>query len=58
MKDPWDDLINYFRDVDVTQIKYRLLADAVDQLAPAGPAQSQPVPDGGGPRAATSDCGG
>ena len=32
--DPWGDLVNYFRDVNVTQVKYRLLADAVDQLVP------------------------
>jgi hypothetical protein len=32
--DPWGDLVNYFRDVNVTQVKYRLLADAVDQLGP------------------------
>ena len=32
LNDPWADLVNYFRDVNVTQIKYRLLADAVDQL--------------------------
>jgi ABC-type multidrug transport system fused ATPase/permease subunit len=35
LNDPWGDLVNYFRDVNVTQIKYRLLADAVDQPAPA-----------------------
>lgn len=34
--DPWGDLVNYFRDVNVAQVKYRLLADAVDELgAPA-----------------------
>jgi ABC-type bacteriocin/lantibiotic exporter with double-glycine peptidase domain len=33
LKDPWGDLVNYFRDVNVTQIKYRLLADAVNQLS-------------------------
>ena len=33
--DPWGDLINYFRDLNVTQVKYRLLADAVDQLGSA-----------------------
>jgi ABC-type multidrug transport system fused ATPase/permease subunit len=38
LNDPWGDLVNYFRDVNVTQIKYRLLADAVAQLAPAAPA--------------------
>ena len=37
LNDPWGDLVNYFRDLNVTQVKYRLLADAVDQLAPAGP---------------------
>jgi len=35
LNDPWGDLVNYFRDVNVTQIKYRMLADAVNQLAPA-----------------------
>jgi len=34
LNDPWGDLVNYFRDVNVTQVKYRLLADAVDQLIP------------------------
>jgi ABC-type bacteriocin/lantibiotic exporter with double-glycine peptidase domain len=33
LSDPWGDLVNYFRDVNVTQIKYRLLADAVNQLS-------------------------
>jgi ABC-type bacteriocin/lantibiotic exporter with double-glycine peptidase domain len=32
LNDPWGDLVNYFRDVNVTQIKYCLLADAVNQL--------------------------
>ena len=32
INDPWGDLVNYFRDLNVTQVKYRLLADAVDQL--------------------------
>jgi ABC-type multidrug transport system fused ATPase/permease subunit len=32
LNDPWGDLVNYFRDVNVTQIKYRLLSDAVNQL--------------------------
>lgn len=32
INDPWGDLVNYFRDINVTQVKYRLLADAVDQL--------------------------
>ena len=35
LNDPWGDLVNYFRDVNLTQIKYRMLADAVNQLAPA-----------------------
>ncbi len=34
INDPWGDLVNYFRDLNVTQVKYRLLADAVDQLTP------------------------
>lgn len=35
LNDPWGDLINYFRDLSVTQVKYRLLADAVEQMTPA-----------------------
>ena len=33
LNDPWGDLANYFRNVNVIQIKYRLLADAVNQLS-------------------------
>jgi len=33
LNDPWGDLVNYFRDPNVTRVKYRLLVDAVDQLA-------------------------
>jgi ABC-type bacteriocin/lantibiotic exporter with double-glycine peptidase domain len=38
LNDPWGDLVNYFRDLNVTQVKYRLLTDAVDQLAAPMPA--------------------
>jgi ABC-type multidrug transport system fused ATPase/permease subunit len=31
--DPWGDLVNYFRDVNITQVKYVLLRDAVNQQA-------------------------
>jgi ABC-type multidrug transport system fused ATPase/permease subunit len=34
LNDPWGDLVNYFRDINVTQVKYRLLADAVAELSP------------------------
>src|SRR5271167_1082338 len=30
LNDPWGDLVNYFRDLTVTQVKYRLLANAVN----------------------------
>ncbi len=33
--DPWGDLVNYFRDVNITQVKYGLLRDAIDQQAEA-----------------------
>jgi ABC-type multidrug transport system fused ATPase/permease subunit len=52
LNDPWGDLVNYFRDVNVTQIKYRLLADAVERLAPA-----DPVPGEAGPAAPAFDPG-
>jgi ABC-type multidrug transport system fused ATPase/permease subunit len=34
--DPWGDLVNYFRDVNITQVKFGLVRDAVNQqtLAP------------------------
>ncbi len=39
VKDPWGDLVHYFRDANLTQIKYRLMAEAVNQLSPADLAQ-------------------
>ncbi|HKM73749.1 MAG TPA: hypothetical protein VJX94_27425 [Stellaceae bacterium] len=37
LNDPWGDLVNYFRDLTVTQVKYRLLANAVNELAEQQP---------------------
>src|SRR6516162_2122434 len=33
LNDPWGDLVNYFRDITITQVKYRLLANAVNELS-------------------------
>ena len=33
MTDPWGDLVNYFRDVNITQVRYGLLRDAINQQA-------------------------
>jgi ABC-type bacteriocin/lantibiotic exporter with double-glycine peptidase domain len=33
LTDPWGDLVNYFRDISVTTVKYRLLASTVNQIA-------------------------
>jgi ABC-type multidrug transport system fused ATPase/permease subunit len=33
LTDPWGDLVNYFRDVSLTNVKYRLLADTANQIA-------------------------
>ena len=49
INDPWGDLVNYFRDLNVAQVKYRLLADAVISLAglpakPVAPNNSSKVP--------------
>ena len=33
LNDPWGDLVNYFRDLSLTQVKYRLVADRVSQLS-------------------------
>lgn len=32
--DPWGDLVNYFRDANLTQVRYSLVRDAVNQQAP------------------------
>ena len=34
--DPWGDLVNYFRDVNITQVKYALVRDAINQQTAAG----------------------
>jgi ABC-type bacteriocin/lantibiotic exporter with double-glycine peptidase domain len=31
--DPWGDLVNYFRDANINQVKFHLLSDAVNQQA-------------------------
>src|ERR1700687_3764495 len=31
--DPWGDLVNYFREVNITQVKYALVRDAIPQQA-------------------------
>jgi ABC-type bacteriocin/lantibiotic exporter with double-glycine peptidase domain len=49
LNDPWGDLVNYFRDFSVSQVKFRLLADIVNQLteyrlnAPAAPGEYAPA---------------
>jgi ABC-type multidrug transport system fused ATPase/permease subunit len=38
LNDPWGDLVNYFRDLNMTQVKFGLVADRInDQLAYAVP---------------------
>ncbi|MBM3549119.1 MAG: ABC transporter ATP-binding protein [Alphaproteobacteria bacterium] len=32
LNDPWGDLVNYFRDLSSTLVKYRLVADAIERL--------------------------
>lgn len=44
LNDPWGDLVNYFRDVNGAEVKYRLLASTANQLGAA-----DPVGDGGQP---------
>jgi ABC-type bacteriocin/lantibiotic exporter with double-glycine peptidase domain len=31
LTDPWGDLVNYFRDANITQVKFRLMSDAINQ---------------------------
>ena len=42
LNDPWGDLVNYFRDITVNQVKYRLLASALNELAEARPHLPRP----------------
>ena len=32
--DPWGDLVNYFRDANIAQVKFRLMSDAVNKQTP------------------------
>ncbi|MBI3710337.1 MAG: hypothetical protein HY246_22050 [Proteobacteria bacterium] len=53
VNDPWGDLVNWFLEMTVSGVKYRLLADAVERLARiprAGPgkASASAVPVGTG----------
>jgi ABC-type bacteriocin/lantibiotic exporter with double-glycine peptidase domain len=38
LNDPWGDLVNYFRDFSVTQVKFQLVAEMVNQLPERWPA--------------------
>jgi ABC-type multidrug transport system fused ATPase/permease subunit len=38
LTDPWGDLVNYFRDVTATQVKYRLFVNAIDRFSGSEPA--------------------
>ena len=38
--DPWGDLVNYFRDANLSQVRYALVRDALSQQAPTGPTNS------------------
>jgi ABC-type bacteriocin/lantibiotic exporter with double-glycine peptidase domain len=33
LNDPWGDLVNYFRDLSLTQMKYRLVVERTNQLS-------------------------
>ena len=37
LTDPWGDLVNYFRNVNITQVQFRLMSDAVNQQAESDP---------------------
>jgi ABC-type multidrug transport system fused ATPase/permease subunit len=53
VNDPWGDLVNWFREMTVSGVKYRLLADAVERLAriprvEPGKASASAAPSGTG----------
>lgn len=39
MTDPWGDLVNYFREVNTTQVRYALVREAINQQASPVPAR-------------------
>ncbi|MGC2413686.1 MAG: hypothetical protein WA459_13455 [Stellaceae bacterium] len=42
--DPWGDLVNYFRDVNIAQVRYALVRDAINQQAQdSAPGETLPV---------------
>lgn len=44
LNDPWGDLVNYFRDLSTTLVKYRLVADAIEAhcvVAPPSPGKAK-----------------
>jgi len=49
LNDPWGDLVNYFRDLNVSLVRFGLVADRVNQLAecwtsfPTGPEFGRPI---------------
>jgi ABC-type bacteriocin/lantibiotic exporter with double-glycine peptidase domain len=43
--DPWGDLVNYFRDANLNQVKFRLLSDTVNQQALQPKQVLQPAAD-------------
>lgn len=43
VNDPWGDVVNWFRDMTVNRVKYRLVADAIERLA-RGQAAGAPGP--------------
>jgi ABC-type multidrug transport system fused ATPase/permease subunit len=43
LNDPWGDLVNYFRDLSVTNVKFKLMADAVGRLMPGEEPQRRMV---------------
>jgi ABC-type multidrug transport system fused ATPase/permease subunit len=45
LTDPWGDLVNYFRDANITQVKYALVRDAINQQVP-DPSVTERAPQG------------
>ena len=43
LADPWGDLVDYFRDVNLNQVKFRLMRDALDSQLAEGAAPPRPA---------------
>ena len=55
LTDPWGDLVNYFRDISLANVKYKLLATTTNQIAERHGSNGEP--EGNAPGANKAEAG-